>query len=100
MEEAYCQFALCGPSRTSFLTSRHPQDMQVLANRNLNWRKNDRTRDVYSMPQYFKEHGYRTKSIGKIFHPIGRKGGSNPDDYLMSWTDPPYFVDPKVCSAY
>ena len=33
MEEAHCQEALCGPSRTSILTSRLPQQMQVLTNR-------------------------------------------------------------------
>jgi iduronate 2-sulfatase len=95
MTRAYTQFALCGPSRTSFLTSRQPEDMHVLANRNLNWRQNWKTKDVYSLPQYFKRQGYRTKSIGKIFHPIGRKSG-NPDDNQLSWTDPPYFVDPIV----
>ena len=30
MEEAHCQQALCGPSRISLLTSRLPQQMQVL----------------------------------------------------------------------
>ena len=98
MDKAYCQFALCGPSRTSLLTSRLPERMQVLANRNLNWRRDWTTKDVYSLPQYYKEHGYRTKSIGKIFHPIGRHSGNNPDDYQKSWTDPPFFVDPLVIS--
>ena len=45
-EKAYAQQALCGPSRTSFLTSRRPQTTQV-----------------------FDQHSYwRTKS-GKYFIP-------------------------------
>ena len=67
-----------------------------LSYRNLNWRNNWKTEDVYSLPQYYKDYGYRTKSIGKIFHPIGRHGGHNPDDFQKSWTDRPYFVDPLV----
>ena len=54
MEQAFSQFVLCGPSRTSLLTSRLPHQMQVLANRNLNWRQNEKLKEVYSMPQYFK----------------------------------------------
>ena len=72
MDNAYSQLALCGPSRTSLLTSRLPERMQILSNTNLNWRENAKIKDVYSLPQYYKEHGYHTKSIGKIFHPIGK----------------------------
>ena len=72
MDNAYSQLALCGPSRTSLLTSRLPERMHILSNSNLNWRKNAKIKDVYSLPQYYKEHGYHTKSIGKIFHPIGK----------------------------
>ena len=72
MDNAYSQLALCGPSRTSLLTSRLPERMQILSNTNLNWRENAKIKDVYSLPQYYKKHGYRTKSIGKIFHPIGK----------------------------
>ena len=45
---------------------------------------------------YFQEHGYRTTSIGKIFHPMGHKMGNNPDDFQKSWTDWPFFVKPQV----
>ena len=69
--------------------------MHVVANRNLNWRQNWQTKDVYSMPQYFKENNYRTKSIGKIFHHFARKSGT-PDDYPHSWTDLPFIVDQSV----
>ena len=37
-ERAYAQQALCGPSRTSFLTSRRPQSTQVFDNHSY-WRK-------------------------------------------------------------
>ena len=51
---------------------------------------------VESTSCFLKEHGYRTSSIGKIFHPMGRKMGNNPDDYQKSWTDFPFFVKPEV----
>ena len=55
MDAAYSQFALCGPSRTSFLTSRRPDHIGVWTNKkDLNWRKNPHLKNVYSMPQYFK----------------------------------------------
>ena len=65
MDAAYCQFALCGPSRTSFLTSRHPDHMGVWSNkRALNWRHFPERKNVYSMPQYFKASiKYRTSTV-------------------------------------
>ncbi|XP_046579954.1 iduronate 2-sulfatase-like [Haliotis rubra] len=39
-----------------------------------------------TIPQYFKEHGYRTIGSGKIFHPGHASDNNDP----ISWTDP-YF---------
>ena len=38
-----------------------------------------------TIPQFFKEHGYRTLGAGKVFHP-GEENGN--DDIEFSWTDP------------
>ncbi|MEM6776789.1 MAG: sulfatase [Planctomycetota bacterium] len=62
---AYCQYPVCGPSRASFLHGLYPQSTGVLDN------KTD-IRDVrpctVSMPQRFKESGYWTAAVGKVFH--------------------------------
>ena len=62
---AYCQFPLCNPSRASILTGLRPETIGVLDNHTHYRRK---VPDVVSLPQYFKAHGYHTRSIGKIMH--------------------------------
>ena len=62
---AYCQYPVCGPSRASFLHGMYPQSTGVLDN------KTDirvvRPGTV-SMPQRFRESGYWTGAVGKVFH--------------------------------
>lgn len=62
------QQAVCAPSRTSFLTSRRPDTTKLYSNKNaFYWR--DKVGNFTTLPQYFKESGYFTASVGKIFHP-------------------------------
>jgi arylsulfatase A-like enzyme len=61
----YCQFPLCNPSRSSLLTGRHPTTTGVLGNRTA---FRDRHPQWISLPELFKENGYRTVRNGKIFH--------------------------------
>jgi arylsulfatase A-like enzyme len=73
---AYCQYALCGPSRASLFTGRYPDRIGVLNNKTL-----FRTihPDIVSLPQHFKNQGYRTQAIGKLLH----NGQFDP----QSWSD-------------
>jgi arylsulfatase A-like enzyme len=64
-DRAYCQFPLCNPSRTSMLTGRMPRTTGALGNRT--W-FGDAHPDWRSLPRYFKDQGYTTVGIGKIFH--------------------------------
>jgi iduronate 2-sulfatase len=77
-ENAYCNQAVCSPSRNALLVGLRPESLGVydLAT---NFRKG--APDAITMPEHFKSNGYFTQSIGKIFH-IGH--GNNDD--RASWS--------------
>ena len=71
-ERAYCQGTSCGPSRRSLMYSRY----QGTANVN--------------MGQYFRENGWYTARVGKIYHmrvPGDIIAGTNGEDVASSWTE-------------
>lgn len=64
---AASQMAVCAPSRTSFLTGRRPDTTKLLSNKKATyWREN--AGNFTTLPQHFKNAGYVTVSVGKIFH--------------------------------
>ncbi|MBR9908798.1 MAG: sulfatase [Gammaproteobacteria bacterium] len=74
---AYAQQAICGPSRVSILTGLRPETTGLYTiDRAGRLRPNHP--DVVSMPQLFRENGYQTISIGKVYH-------SSSDD-VENWT--------------
>ncbi|MDC0584580.1 sulfatase [Bacteroidales bacterium] len=62
---AYCQQAICGPSRASLMTGIRPLNSGITHNY---IRFRDSLPETYTISQYFGTNGYRTSSIGKIFH--------------------------------
>ncbi|XP_050303881.1 iduronate 2-sulfatase [Anthonomus grandis grandis] len=98
-QQAYAQQALCAPSRNSLLTSRRPDTLHLYDFYSY-WR--DAVGNFTTLPQHFKEHGYQTYSIGKVFHPGISSNFS--DDQPYSWTRSPYhpkteqFKNAKVCT--
>ncbi|MDA1054497.1 MAG: sulfatase-like hydrolase/transferase [Planctomycetota bacterium] len=64
---AHCQAPICQPSRTSLLTGTFPHRNGVYTVEP-HWRKAPLVKDAVTLPQYFREHGYRTMAAGKIFH--------------------------------
>lgn len=64
-EKAFCQFAVCNPARASFLTGCYPEKTGVM---DLVTSFRDALPEVATLPRHFKNHGYRTASVGKVFH--------------------------------
>jgi iduronate 2-sulfatase len=62
---AYCNFAVCNPSRSSFLTGMTPETTTIQDNR---VSLQSVIGDWVTMPALFKQNGYYTMSLGKIFH--------------------------------
>jgi iduronate 2-sulfatase len=62
---AYCQQAVCGPSRASIMTGMRPDFLRVW---DLNTHFRENVPDVVTLPQYFKNNGYHAREIGKIYH--------------------------------
>ncbi len=64
-ERAYCQQAVCNPSRASLLTGLRVDTLGIY---DLPTHFRQRFPDIVTLPQMFKQHGYQTYDIGKIFH--------------------------------
>ena len=64
-DRAYCQMAVCGPSRSSVLTGMYPDQIGVT---DLNTHFRIKQPNVVTLPQIFKMNGYKALTIGKIFH--------------------------------
>ena len=62
---AYCQQAVCNPSRASLLTGLRCDTLRIW---DLPTHFRKRFPDVVTLPQHFKNHGYQTVGYGKIFH--------------------------------
>lgn len=81
-DRAYVQYSLCNPSRSSLLSGRRPASTGI-ANNNIAARQ--AMPDAVFLPQYFRQHGYFTARVGKIFH-ITKNFAINLDDPL-SWDE-------------
>ena len=92
LKRAYVQYSLCGPSRTSMLTSRRPDTTRIYGNNNY-WRVTGG--NFTTLPQYFKDSGYVTKGYGKVFH----KGRSSKNNDPISWSEK-YYMPPYTDSHY
>ena len=90
-QRAYCQQAVCCPSRLSLLTGRRPDTIRVW---DLKTHFREAKPNTVTLPQSFKQLDYITQSIGKILHGSGKPSKDPP-----SWTEPPkydFVRDPKL----
>ncbi len=77
---AYCNQAVCAPSRNNLLIGSRSTSIGVYS---LGLHFRNAVPDAVTMPQYFKQHGYHSAGIGKVFH-IGH--GNKNDEH--SWSVP------------
>jgi arylsulfatase A-like enzyme len=78
--KAYCQQAVCSPSRTSLLTGRRPDTTRVY---DLVTHFRTALPHVVTLPQYFKEQGWYVHGIGKIYHP----GSNDKASWSVPWEE-------------
>lgn len=79
-ERAYCNQAVCSPSRNALLVGLRPQTLGIY-DLGTNFRRS--RPDAITLPQRFKQQGWRTEALGKIFH-VGHGNTEDPD----SWSVP------------
>ena len=83
---AYCQATYCGPSRAAFLSGYYPHATGQLGYKS----PRPQIGDLPTWPQLFKQNGYYTARVSKIFHmgvPIGIEKGTDGADDALSWTE-------------
>lgn len=78
-ERAYCMVPTCGASRASLMTGIRPASNRFV--NYLTWANKDAP-DATTLNTHFKEHGYTTISLGKVFH--------HATDNVHGWSETPW----------
>ncbi len=78
-DRAYCQVALCSPSRIALLSGLRPDTTGIFE---IGPTLRSRAPDVVTLPQLFRLNGYFARSLGKVYH----VGIDDPDSWSVpSW---------------
>ncbi|MEE2887205.1 MAG: sulfatase [Planctomycetota bacterium] len=83
---AYCQGTYCGPSRASFMSGYYPHAIRLLGYTSPRPKIGDRA----TWAGHFKNAGYHTARVSKIFHmgvPGGIEKGTDGADDPRSWSE-------------
>jgi len=76
---AYCNQAVCAPSRFTLMLGSHSTSTGLYG---LGSQLRQRMPDAVTLPQFFARHGYRTESLGKVFH-IGHGNLGDPASFSV-----------------
>lgn len=90
-QRAYCQQAVCNPSRASLMTGLRPDTIGVW---DLRTHFRNAVPDATTIPQHFKNHGYFTRGIGKLFHNMGNLNDTR------SWSVPSVLHEGRHSDTY
>lgn len=82
LDRAYCNQAVCAPSRNALMTGLRPQTLGIY---DLSTNFRDARPEAVTLAQHFRSQGYQTTAVGKILH----TGHGNHDD-LASWSEKPF----------
>ncbi len=88
-ERAYCQYPVCGPSRAALMSGMYPPSIGVMGN-GMSKRFTQILGKRPSMSQLFKNNGYYTARVSKIYHmrvPGDITAGVDGPDHGPSWTE-------------
>ena len=64
---AHCAAPVCNPSRVSVMTGLSPATSGIYAN-NQDWRQTDSLKSITTLPQHFRNNGYKVMGGGKLYH--------------------------------
>lgn len=79
-DQAYCNQAVCAPSRFTLMLGSHSTSSGLY---DLGSQLRQRLADAVTLPQHFATHGgYRTESLGKVFH-IGHGNNGDPESFSV-----------------
>ena len=76
---AYCNQAVCAPSRFTLMLGSHSTSTGLYG---LGSNLRRTMPNAVTLPQYFEKHGYRTESLGKVFH-IGHGNLGDPSSFSV-----------------
>lgn len=81
-DRAYCMVPTCGASRASMLSSVRPTPTRFIT---YQARADTEAPWAVTLNTHFRQQGYHTVSLGKVFH--------HADDSTAGWTDAPWLPD-------
>ncbi|PKG81866.1 iduronate-2-sulfatase [Colwellia sp. 75C3] len=88
-DKAYSQSPMCTPSRSSFMTGLYPDQTGIIAHGShtqMTAHFRDHIPKVTTLPQLFKDNGYFSGRVGKIYHQgVPNQIGTAGADDAASW---------------